>query len=99
MRTLPRALPRGSESRRRERDGRVQQHQRRARQRKCVHPAREVLRKEWGFDGVVVSDYNSVLELIANGFAADESDAAEKGITGGVDMEWLARFISDTPPS
>lgn len=51
---------------------------------------RQVLRKEWGFDGFVVSDYESVKELIAHGYAADEADAALKAITGGVNMEMVS---------
>ena len=35
-----------------------------------------VLREEWGFAGLVVSDYTSVLELIKHGVAADEAEAA-----------------------
>src|SRR5689334_24253373 len=34
------------------------------------------LRGEWKFDGFVVSDYNSVLELINHGLAANNHDAA-----------------------
>lgn len=48
---------------------------------------RQVLRNEWGFDGFVVSDWASITEMIAHGFAADEKDAALKAITAGVDME------------
>ena len=42
----------------------------------------QVLRKEWQFDGVVVSDYESVRELLAHGIAADEADAAQPGPPG-----------------
>ncbi|HEY9510518.1 MAG TPA: glycoside hydrolase family 3 N-terminal domain-containing protein [Verrucomicrobiae bacterium] len=52
----------------------------------------EVLRNEWKFDGVVVSDYDSVLETVRHGFAEDETDAARIGITAGVDIE----MVSDT---
>ncbi len=48
---------------------------------------RKVLRDEWNFDGFVVSDWASITEMIAHGFAADEKDAALKAITAGVDME------------
>jgi len=51
---------------------------------------RQILRKEWAFDGFVVSDWNSVKELIPHGFAADERDAARLGIIGGVDMEMVS---------
>ncbi len=48
---------------------------------------RRILRGEWGFDGFVVSDYNSVDEMVAHGYAADQADAAFKGVRAGVDIE------------
>ncbi len=48
---------------------------------------RQILRDEWKFDGFVVSDYNSVGEMVAHGYAADHSEAALKGVRAGVDME------------
>jgi len=49
-----------------------------------------VLRGEWGFDGFVVSDWNSIAEMIAHGYCADEKEAAFKGFTAGVDMEMVS---------
>jgi len=46
-----------------------------------------ILRNEWKFDGMVVSDWNSVSEMITHGFATDSSQAAEKAVNAGVDME------------
>ena len=48
---------------------------------------KQILRKEWGFDGLVVSDWSSISEMISHGFCANEKEAALKGITAGVDME------------
>lgn len=45
-----------------------------------------VLRDEWRFDGVVVSDYTADEELIAHGFAADGREAAKLSFLAGVDM-------------
>jgi beta-glucosidase len=47
----------------------------------------EVLRHEWGFQGLVVSDWNAVAELIAQGVANDPATAAKKAILAGVDMD------------
>jgi len=58
----------------------------------------QVLRKEWGFDGVVVSDHESVLELIPHGFAADEADAARQALPAGVDMEMVSRTYATHGP-
>lgn len=46
----------------------------------------QLLRKEWGFGGLVVSDYASDLELVNHGFAADEREAAKLAFLAGVDM-------------
>ena len=52
---------------------------------------RQVLRNEWGFDGLVVSDYTSVKELIPHGVAVNEMEAAMYGLNGGTDMEMVSR--------
>ena len=52
----------------------------------------KVLRGEWKFDGFVVSDYESVKELINHGLAADESEAARAAVSAGVDMEMVSRL-------
>ena len=54
----------------------------------------KILRGEWKFDGFVVSDYTSVQEMIAHGYAADGSDAARLGLTAGVDMEMVSRLYN-----
>ncbi|WP_296279793.1 glycoside hydrolase family 3 N-terminal domain-containing protein [Pseudoxanthomonas sp.] len=46
----------------------------------------DILRGEWEFEGFVVSDYTSDLELVAHGYASDEADAAQKALSAGLDM-------------
>jgi len=48
---------------------------------------RTVLKEEWGFEGFVVSDYNSIGELINHGIASTPCDAAREAIKAGVDMD------------
>ena len=48
---------------------------------------RDILKDDWGFDGFVVSDYNSLGEVINHRCAADGREAARKGIEAGLDME------------
>ncbi|HYH00972.1 MAG TPA: beta-glucosidase BglX [Terriglobales bacterium] len=48
---------------------------------------RKILKGEWGFKGFVVSDWNSVGELIPHGVAADGSEAARLALNSGVDMD------------
>jgi len=55
----------------------------------------KILRGEWKFDGFVVSDYNSVLELISHGLAGNNHDAAEAGLNAGVDMEMVSRLYNE----
>lgn len=50
---------------------------------------RKLLREEWGFDGVLISDWGAVKELIAHGIAADEREAALKAMKAGVDIEMM----------
>ena len=48
---------------------------------------RDVLRRDWKFNGFVVSDANSVDEMRNHGYARDATDAAVKALTAGVNME------------
>jgi beta-glucosidase len=51
---------------------------------------RDYLRGELGFDGVLVSDYNAIRELIQHGVAADIVDAAVLALKAGVDIDMMA---------
>ncbi|MBM7552139.1 beta-glucosidase BglX [Thalassobacillus pellis] len=50
---------------------------------------RGILREEWGFDGVLISDWGAVKELIPHGVAEDQKQAAELALKAGVDIEMM----------
>lgn len=47
----------------------------------------QILRKEWGFEGFVVTDYTSINEMVPHGIVANEKEAAELAFQAGVDMD------------
>lgn len=49
-----------------------------------------LLRQSWGFDGLLVSDYTAILELIHHGVAADLEEAAYLAFTAGVDIDLIS---------
>ena len=51
----------------------------------------ELLREQWGFEGVVVSDWGSVAGLIPHGVAHDKRDAAHQCIEAGCDVDMSSR--------
>ena len=51
---------------------------------------RKLLKEEWNFKGFVVSDMNSVREVINHRYALNEKDAAAKAINAGMDMEMVS---------
>ncbi|HEX6609019.1 MAG TPA: glycoside hydrolase family 3 N-terminal domain-containing protein, partial [Chloroflexia bacterium] len=54
-----------------------------------------VLRDEWQWAGMVVSDYEAVRELLAHGVAADLQDAARRSILAGLDMDMVSNAYAD----
>ncbi len=52
---------------------------------------REKLKGEWNFSGFVVSDWGSIGEMIAHGYASDGADAALKAVMAGSDMDMESR--------
>src|SRR5208283_1646410 len=55
----------------------------------------EILRQEWGFKGMVVSDWSSIGELVAHGIAIDDAAAARKAFLSGVDMDMASSLYHD----
>ena len=50
----------------------------------------EVLRDTWGFDGLVVSDWGAVVQLINQGYCADLKEASAVALSAGVDMDMMS---------
>lgn len=51
---------------------------------------RKVLREEMGFEGLLISDYSAVDEMISHGIAEDSREAAKLAIMAGVDMDMVS---------
>ncbi len=60
---------------------------------------RGILKGEWNYDGMVVSDWESVKEMIAHGYCADEKAAALSAMRAGVDMEMTSTCMVDNLPA
>jgi beta-glucosidase len=58
----------------------------------------KVLRGEWNFNGLVVSDYTAVMELMSHGIALDPATATRKAITAGVDVDMMSHFYDTQLP-
>jgi len=54
----------------------------------------DVLRKDWGFQGIVLSDAFAVGSLVTHGYAKDGQDAAYKAITAGLNMDMASLTYS-----
>ncbi|MEL1266211.1 beta-glucosidase BglX [Pseudoxanthomonas putridarboris] len=57
-----------------------------------------VLRQAWGWDGLLVSDYTGVMELMPHGVAADREEAGRLGLRAGVDVDMVSTiYLKDLP--
>jgi len=59
---------------------------------------KDYLRGRLGFDGVLVSDYNAIAELIHHGVAADLTEAAALALQAGIDIDMMANAYHDGLP-
>ncbi|MBC7989511.1 MAG: glycoside hydrolase family 3 C-terminal domain-containing protein [Luteimonas sp.] len=67
-----------------------------------MHANRElidgVLRKEWGFEGVLVSDHTGIAELMPHGLAATRTEAGLKALNAGVDVDMVSDiYVKEMP--
>lgn len=60
-----------------------------------AHLLTDILRTEWGFDGFVVTDYTSINEMVAHGYAVDNKQAAGQAVNAGVDMDMQGATFYD----
>jgi len=56
---------------------------------------KQILRGEWGFQGIVDSDYTAVAELMPHGIANDGATAARRAFLAGVDMDMVSSLYHD----
>ncbi len=54
-----------------------------------------ILREQWGFDGMTISDANAIAECVTHGVAADRAGAAKQAIEAGMDMDMLSNVFSE----
>ncbi|WP_294281306.1 glycoside hydrolase family 3 N-terminal domain-containing protein [uncultured Chryseobacterium sp.] len=59
---------------------------------------RDLLKGQWNYKGFVVSDWGSIGEMVAHGYARDNKEAAEKAIIAGSDMDMESRaYMAELP--
>ena len=64
-----------------------------------IYLQRDILKGEWNFQGVVVSDWASIGEMVTHGFAQDNSAAAHLAIDAGSDMDMVSRCYLENLPT
>ncbi|HJS35743.1 MAG TPA: beta-glucosidase BglX [Pseudoxanthomonas sp.] len=58
----------------------------------------DLLREQWGWEGLLVSDYTGVMELMPHGVAADREQAGSLGLRAGVDVDMVSQiYLKDLP--
>ena len=56
---------------------------------------RDVLRDEWGFEGITVSDANAIAECVNHGVVADRPAAAKEALQAGIDMDMTSNVYAE----
>jgi len=51
---------------------------------------KDILRNEWGFDGVCISDYGSIENLVSHGFCENKKEATYEAMNANIDMEMVS---------
>lgn len=57
---------------------------------------RDILRRDWKYDGIVISDYSAMDEIMNHNVAADAYEAGEKCLKAGMDIEMMSGVYADS---